>query len=120
MKRSRRALIEDDDGFTLVETIVAFAILSIVMTIAVQIVGGGSVRARIGQQKSTALAHAQSQLAILSASDVLEPGIMEGKFDDGLPGARPYRLPRASRAQRPWLRTWSTSPCGRLMSWQER
>jgi general secretion pathway protein I len=79
----RRTAIDEDDGFTLVETIVAFAILSIVITIALQIIGGGSLRARMGQQKSTALAHAQSQLAMLSASDVLEPGITEGTFKDG-------------------------------------
>ena len=88
-----------DAGFTLVETVVAFAILSLVMTTAVQIIGGGSARMRMGQDRSTALAHAQSQLAVFSVGEKLPVGRSTGAFEDGfewrlsvspLPGSAPF------------------------------
>lgn len=72
-----------DAGFTLVETVVAFAILSLAMTTAVQIIGGGSMRMRLGQDRSTALAHAQSRLAALTVSESVPLGSSTGTFEDG-------------------------------------
>ena len=59
-----------ESGFSLVETVVAFAILSLVMTTAIQIIGAGTVRARKGQDRGIALAHAQSSLARLTMGGV--------------------------------------------------
>ena len=79
----RRVRLRDEAGFSLVETVVAFAILSLVMATAIQVVGGGSTRARIGQDRAVALAHAQSSLAALSASETVLPRSSSGTFADG-------------------------------------
>ena len=73
----------DEAGFTLVETVVAFAILALVVTTAIQVVGGGSVRARLAADRDTALVHAQSQLALLGATAQLPLGTSNGEFADG-------------------------------------
>lgn len=53
------------------------------MTVAVQIVGGGTTRARTAESRSGALVYAQSRLAALSASPALPAGRSEGRSGDG-------------------------------------
>ena len=86
-----------EDGFSLVETVVAFAILSLVMATAVEIVGAGSVKARIDHERSAALVRAQSRLAALAADTLLPVGTIEGSFEDGT-GWRATISPLPARA----------------------
>jgi general secretion pathway protein I len=72
-----------EGGFTLVETIVAFAILSLVIATALQIVGSGNVRTRAAAEKVTAIAHAQATLASIEASRIVSAGRTRGQFEDG-------------------------------------
>lgn len=74
---------EASAGFTLVETVVAFAILALAVSGAVEIVGGGGRRARAEADRAIALAHAQSRLALLGATLELAPGLTKGSFGDG-------------------------------------
>jgi general secretion pathway protein I len=69
-----------EDGFTVVETIVAFAILSVVIAVAVEIIGGGALRLSKAEAEAKALVHAQSQLAAASAEPLGAP--VEGAFAD--------------------------------------
>jgi general secretion pathway protein I len=83
MTPERAADLRGEDGFTLVETIVAFAILALVMTAAVEIVGDGSVRQRRGEARMLALSDAQSELARLAATPTVLAGPAAGAFEDG-------------------------------------
>jgi general secretion pathway protein I len=78
-----RATLREEDGFTLVETIVAFAILALVISTAVAIVGNGSFRQRFDQARMMAFSHAQSELAALGATGAVKAGTMEGRYGDG-------------------------------------
>lgn len=78
-----RTALREEDGFTLVETIVAFAILALVVSAAVEIVGNGSFRERFDRARMMALSHAQSELAMISATGLVAPGSVEGRFADG-------------------------------------
>jgi prepilin-type N-terminal cleavage/methylation domain-containing protein len=71
------------DGFTLVETIVAFVILALVVSTAVEIVEGGGFRQRLEERRVAALLHARSELNEISATNAVHPGVTEGRFDDG-------------------------------------
>jgi Tfp pilus assembly protein PilV len=71
------------EGFTLVETVVAFAVLALVMTAAVEIVGHGGIRQRQGERRMAALSHARSELARLAASPAVLSSSASGTFDDG-------------------------------------
>ncbi len=74
----------EEDGFTLVETIVAFAILALVISTAVTIVGNGSKRERFDQARMSALSHARSELAAMSMTGAVRSGTTAGRYDDGM------------------------------------
>ncbi len=78
-----RLSARDEAGFTLVEIVVAFAILSLVMTVAVQIIGAGNLRARVAQDRTAALAFAQSHLAVLAMSRATLPSRSSGSLGAG-------------------------------------
>jgi general secretion pathway protein I len=73
-----------DEGFTLVETIVALAILSISLTLVLRTLSGGFHY----QQQAGALAEAtllaQSLMARVGSDLALRPGVEEGVLSNGL------------------------------------
>lgn len=91
-------------GFTLLEVIVAFALLALALTLLLGALSGASRQVRTSADSSRATLHAQSLLAQLGTGEVLQPGRQEGSFD----GDRyrwhldvsPFADPLASRAQR--------------------
>lgn len=90
-------------GFTLLEVIVAFALLALAMSLLLGSLSGASRQVRESADSSRATLHAQSLLAQLGAGDVLQPGRQEGSFE----GDRyrwqldiaPFADPLAARAQ---------------------
>ena len=76
--------LDDEAGFTLVETIVAFAILALVVSAAVKIVGDGGVRQRSDAARMTALLYAQSKLAGIVGTGEVSPGMSAGSIGDGV------------------------------------
>ena len=90
-------------GFTLLEVIVAFALLVLALTLLLGSLSGASRQVRDAADSSRATLHAQSLLAQLGAGDVLQPGRQQGSFE----GDRyqwqldvaPFADPLAARAQ---------------------
>ncbi|GAB2493548.1 prepilin-type N-terminal cleavage/methylation domain-containing protein [Pseudoxanthomonas sangjuensis] len=70
-------------GFTLIEVIVAFALLAGALTILVGALSNSSRQVRAADDASRATLHAQSLLAQVGVGEILQPGRREGEFDGG-------------------------------------
>ncbi|WP_447585147.1 type II secretion system protein XpsI [Pseudoxanthomonas mexicana] len=90
-------------GFTLLEVIVAFALLALALTLLLGSLSGATRQVRESADGSRATLHAQSLLAQLGTGEPLQPGRQEGGFE----GDRyrwqldvaPFVDPLAARAQ---------------------
>ncbi len=69
-------------GFTLIEVVVALAILGIGLTVVIELLSGGLRLARVSQEYSTAMNYARSKLEEVLIQPALEEGTEEGEFDD--------------------------------------
>ena len=69
-------------GFTLIEIVVAFAILSIGLGIAMQIAAGAMRNARQAATRTDAALYAQSLLDTAGVGERLEEGTSNGEFGD--------------------------------------
>ena len=69
-------------GFTLIEIVVAFAILSLGLGIAMQIAGGAMRNARQAATRTDAALHAQSLLDTVGVGERLEEGTSDGEFGE--------------------------------------
>ncbi len=70
-------------GFTLIEVVVAFILLSLVLATAFEIFTTGLARAGMLDERSRALAVAQSQLDLAGMEQPLEEGGSHGESMDG-------------------------------------
>ncbi len=90
-------------GFTLLEVIVAFALLALALTMLLGALSGASRQVRQSADGSRATLHAQSLLAQLGVGEALRPGTQEGSFEGGRYRWRldvaPFADPLAARAQ---------------------
>ena len=75
MRRAQR-------GFTLIEVVVAFVLLTLVLSVGFQIFSTGMARAGDLDQRSRALDIAQSQLAAAGTVSDLQEGQAQGDSDD--------------------------------------
>lgn len=75
MKRQR--------GYSLIEVIVAFALLALALTLLLGTLSGASRQVRRADDAGRATLHAQSLLATVGTGEVLKPGSRQGEFDDG-------------------------------------
>ena len=71
-----------DEGFTLVEVLVAFAVLAVTMIALVNIFGTGFRGIAAAESKTLALRLAQSKLAEVASTWQLQTGEQSGRFDD--------------------------------------
>lgn len=69
-------------GFTLIEIVVAFAILALGLGIAMQIAGGAMRNARQAATRTDAALYAQSLLDSVGVGERLEEGGTSGDFDE--------------------------------------
>ncbi|HXN16094.1 MAG TPA: prepilin-type N-terminal cleavage/methylation domain-containing protein [Usitatibacter sp.] len=69
-------------GFTLIEVVVAFVLLSLILTSAFEIFSAGLARAGALEDQSGALTIAQSKLAQAGAEETLKEGERQGETDD--------------------------------------
>ena len=70
-------------GFTLLEVLIAFAILALSLGAILQAFGTGLVAITRAESHATAALQARSLLAEVGSSRPLEPGESVGDFDDG-------------------------------------
>jgi general secretion pathway protein I len=83
-------------GFTLLEVLVAFAILALSLGVLIQIFSTGLNNVALGSEYSRAILLAQSQLAALGVEAPLAAGESNGEFGDGYRWhvtVTPYDLP---------------------------
>lgn len=69
-------------GFTLLEVLVAFVLLAAVLAVAFQIFSRGMSRASMLEERSQALAVAQSQLNVQGVEQTLKEGQTTGETED--------------------------------------
>jgi len=70
-------------GFTLIEVVVAFALLALALTFLLGSLSGAARQVRMASDSSRATLYAQSLLAQLGVGETLEPGRRNGNFDGG-------------------------------------
>lgn len=70
-------------GFSLLEVMLAFALLAVSLGILIAILGGGLTQVRTAADASEATLHAQSLLDQLGVLEPIEPGHGEGESEDG-------------------------------------
>lgn len=70
-------------GFTLIEVIVAFAVLALALAIVLGTLSNASRQVRWSEDAGRAALHAQSLLDDTGVAEALAPGRSEGVFEDG-------------------------------------
>ncbi|MCY7313368.1 MAG: prepilin-type N-terminal cleavage/methylation domain-containing protein [Pseudoxanthomonas sp.] len=75
-----RVLARRQRGFTLIEVIIAFALLALALTLLLGSLSGGSRQIRQANMNSHAALHAQSLLAQIGVGETLRPGRSAGTF----------------------------------------
>lgn len=69
-------------GYTLLEIIVAFAVLGLALTLLLGILSGGLRQVRWSADSARAALHARSLLDVAGVGEALAPGRLEGGFDE--------------------------------------
>jgi general secretion pathway protein I len=69
-------------GFTLIEVVVAFVLLTLVLSVSFEIFSRGMVRAGDLDDRSRALVVAQSHLALAGVDEALREGMTSGESED--------------------------------------
>lgn len=90
-------------GYTLIEVLVAFAVLALALTLLLGTLSGATRQVRWSADAGRAALHARSLLAQTGVGEVLQPGRREGVFEEGryrwtmevAPYADPLRPPAA-------------------------
>ena len=70
-------------GFTLIEVIIAFALLALALTLLLGSLSGAARQIRTADDSGRATLHAQSLLAQLGVGEILRPGRKQGVFEKG-------------------------------------
>jgi general secretion pathway protein I len=70
-------------GFTLIEVIIAFALLALALTLLLGSLSGAARQIRTADDSGRATLHAQSLLAQLGVGEILQPGRKQGVFEQG-------------------------------------
>lgn len=70
-------------GFTLIEVIVAFALLALALTMLLGTLSGAAQQVRAADRSGRAALHAQSLLDQTGVGEALQPGHSDGEFDEG-------------------------------------
>ncbi len=68
-------------GFTLIEIVVAMAILGIGLVVIVELFGGGLRLGRTSAEYTKAVSYARMKLEEISLAQSLDEGLQEGEFD---------------------------------------
>lgn len=80
---SVRAVGGRQRGYTLIEVLVAFAVLAVALTLLLGTLSGATRQVRWSADAGRAALHAQSLLAQTGVGEVLQPGRSDGVFEAG-------------------------------------
>jgi general secretion pathway protein I len=69
-------------GFTLIEVLVATAILGIALTVIIQLFAGGLRLARASKEYTSAINYVNTKMEEIASKQDLEEGVTEGEFDE--------------------------------------
>jgi general secretion pathway protein I len=83
VSRHRAASPRREGGYTLIEVIVAFAVLALGMTLLLGTLSNATRQVRWADEAGRAALHAQSVLDQAGVGEALEPGTREGQFERG-------------------------------------
>jgi general secretion pathway protein I len=75
--------MNNQNGFTLIETLVAMMLLAISFVIIMQLFSGGLKSSRVTSDYIYGIFHAREKMEEILLSDNLTPGTVSGEFDDG-------------------------------------
>jgi general secretion pathway protein I len=70
-------------GYTLIEVIIAFAVLALALTLLLGTLSGASKQVRWADDAGRAALHAQSMIDQLGVGEALAPGQRQGDFENG-------------------------------------
>lgn len=92
-------------GYTLIEVLVAFAVLALALTLLLGTLSGASRQVHWSAVAGRAALHAESLLAQTGVGETLQPGRRDGDFEDGryrwaldvAPYDDPTRAPQTTR-----------------------
>ena len=70
-------------GYTLIEVVVAFAVLALALTLLLGTLSGAAKQVRWADEAGRAALHAQSLLDQTGVGEALQPGHRDGDFEDG-------------------------------------
>ena len=82
-KPRRFAPAQRQRGYTLIEVVVAFALLALAMTLLLGTLSGAARQVRWSAEAGRATLHAQSLLDQTGVGEALQPGRRDGEFEDG-------------------------------------
>jgi general secretion pathway protein I len=86
-KRSKKAWhtsgrhVFSTTGFTLIEVVVAMAILGVALTVIIELFSGGLRLARTSAEYTKAINYARIKMEEIAVKQTMEEGIQEGEFD---------------------------------------
>ena len=89
-------------GFTLIEVMVAVAILGIALTMIIELFAGGLRLARISKDYTKAVNYANTKLEEIASKQTLEEGTTEGEFDETYHWRVTMNKVNLLEVQRPW------------------
>jgi len=78
-----RSIGQRQGGYSLIEVIVAFALLALALTLLLGTLSGATRQVRWSGDAGRAALHAQSLLDQVGVGEPLQPGQSDGDFDDG-------------------------------------
>jgi general secretion pathway protein I len=81
MDHEREMRPESGRGFTLIEVVVALAILGIGLTVVIELFSGGLRLARVSEEYTRAMNYASLKMEEIATQKTIEEGENEGEFD---------------------------------------
>ena len=82
VRRQHRCLPRPQRGYSLIEVIVAFALLALALTLLLGTLSGAARQVRWSGDAGRAALHAQSLLEQVGVGESIQPGQRDGEFDD--------------------------------------
>ena len=89
-------------GFTLIEVVVAIAILGIALTVIIELFAGGLRLARASKEYTKAVNYVNTKMEEMDSQRTLEEGITEGEFDETFHWRMTTNKINILGVERPW------------------